>query len=377
MGVADGVGGWKNRTGLATKPNQTPSALFATRLMHYCSDEVTNHYSANSSPHPSQHAALFAEDEDTDELYAELEDSLSELEEGIDVLMILENAFDRAIKAHVTPAAPSDPQVAGPPPPPPSASVPEPGYKPLNAGSSTALLAVLQHPTPARRTASPRRGRSSSRSRSSASERGSEEHHPRGRREEAVIKIANLGDSMAMLVRGHEIVWRSEEMWWSFNTPVQLGPVSPSRPKDAQVFDLPVQADDILILASDGLSDNLWDEEVLEEVVRVRELLLRHSRAPEDDGSPGLNLLGRRSIAGMLSEALCSRARRVAERGHKSLQPEAAKLLGVLEDDLFDEVPFARRAREEGKKFKGGKVDDISVLVAVVSPVEPARRTRP
>jgi len=88
-------------------------------------------------------------------------------------------------------------------------------------------------------------------------------------------------------------------------------------------------------------------------------------------------LLGRRSIAGMLSEALCSRARRVAERGHKSTQPEAAKLFGVLEEDPSDEVPFARRAREEGKKFKGGKVDDISVLVAVVSPVEPACCTRP
>jgi serine/threonine protein phosphatase PrpC len=371
MGVADGVGGWKNRAGAATKPSQTPSALFATRLMHYCSDEVTNHYSA-TSPYPSQHAALFAENEDTDELYSELEDSLSELEEGIDMLMILENAFDRAIKAHVTPVVTSDPQVAGPSPP--LASSPDPEYRPLNAGSSTALLAVLQHPAPPRRAASPRRGRSSSRSRSSQSERAAEEHHPRGRRDDAVIKIANLGDSMAMLVRGREIVWRSEEMWWSFNTPVQLGPVSPSRPKDAQMFNLPVQADDILILASDGLSDNLWDEEVLEEVVRVRELLLRHSRA---DDETSLGLLGRRSIAGMLSEALCSRARRVAERGHKSTQPEAAKLFGVLEEDPSDEVPFARRAREEGKKFKGGKVDDISVLVAVVSPVEPARCARP
>jgi hypothetical protein len=33
-----------------------------------------------------------------------------------------------------------------------------------------------------------------------------------------------------------------------------------------------------------------------------------------------------------------------------------------------DEVPFARRAREAGKKFVGGKNDDISVVVAVISP---------
>ena len=35
-----------------------------------------------------------------------------------------------------------------------------------------------------------------------------------------------------------------------------------------------------------------------------------------------------------------------------------------------DEVPFARRAREHGKCFRGGKPDDISVLIAVVSPLE-------
>jgi hypothetical protein len=31
----------------------------------------------------------------------------------------------------------------------------------------------------------------------------------------AVLKIAHLGDCMGMLVRGEDIVWRSEEMWWS------------------------------------------------------------------------------------------------------------------------------------------------------------------
>lgn len=37
-----------------------------------------------------------------------------------------------------------------------------------------------------------------------------------------------------------------------------------------------------------------------------------------------------------------------------------------------DEVPFARRAREHGKCYRGGKPDDISVLIAVVSPLKNA-----
>ena len=51
---------------------------------------------------------------------------------------------------------------------------------------------------------------------------------------------------------------------------MQLGPASSTRPHDARIFTVPVQADDILILASDGLSDNLWDADILDEVVRFR-----------------------------------------------------------------------------------------------------------
>lgn len=62
----------------------------------------------------------------------------------------------------------------------------------------------------------------------------------------------------------------------------------------------------------------------------------------------------------MLSEALCSRARRVSERRPQDTSSASvanggpgADLLGV---DEF-EVPFARRAREQGKMFRGGKID--------------------
>ncbi|KAJ7249515.1 hypothetical protein B0H12DRAFT_963036, partial [Mycena haematopus] len=85
-----------------------------------------------------------------------------------------------------------------------------------------------------------------------------------------VLKIAHMGDCMGMLVRGGEVAWRSEEMWWRWNTPVQLTSTASITPTSAaHLFTLPVRAGDIVILASDGLSDNLWDEDVLEEVRRV------------------------------------------------------------------------------------------------------------
>jgi hypothetical protein len=163
-----------------------------------------------------------------------------------------------------------------------------------------------------------------------------------------------------------------------FNTPVQLGPLSPSTPlTHARTFTIPIQQDDILILASDGLSDNLWDEEVLDEVVRFRRSFLPSSPAPSKAAAPegdngakpsstGAGLLGRRTLAGMLSEALCSRARRVSERRPQRTSSAAngpgTELLGV---DEF-EVPFARRAREQGKIFRGGKVDGEHFFPLVV-----------
>ncbi|TRM57385.1 hypothetical protein BD626DRAFT_212705 [Schizophyllum amplum] len=386
-----------------------------------------------------------------------------ELEDALDVLQILQKAYDSTLREHVVavpspaPAARAEPAV--------SASSPEPASEvraaetekiPLLSGSSTALIAVLEQlPAPPSPPAEPapapasRDVRSTSRARSPSvmaelsktadvakardeRQNGSvldylpawtsipeDAEHPAAdaaglnseRKPVATVKIAHVGDCMGMLIREDEIVWRTEEMWWNYNTPVQLRPqrselvtipadpaqaASPTQqgssaqqatsaqsaspaftkpvpsktasdiaPTPAQVFEVPVQEDDILILASDGLSDNLWDEDVLEEVARWRAF----AQGPEG-GAREASPLRRRTLAGMLSEALCQRARRVSEmraggRGLHVIGGAAAKKEGAEEP----ETPFSRRAREQDKPFSGGlgKRDDISVIVAVIS----------
>ena len=339
--------------------------------MHYCSAETRNVESAaprgrNTSPARSispLHAGstplndAWPWNTGVDQLNEELEDSLEELEDGLDVLMILERAYETTLKAHVV-TEPAETTRTPPSTDASLASIPEddvidsesntpeeqPGFcppdvplpsppktVPLMTGSSTALVAILQHsPRPAPRAAPPPRPMLFAAPAPTTTY-------------DAVLKIAHLGDCMGMLVRDERIAWRSEEMWWAFNTPVQLGPRSSALPRDAQIFELPVQADDILILASDGLSDNLWDSEVLDEVVRFKRSFLKNG-----ERGPG-GLLGRRTLAGMLSEALCSRARRVSERKGRVLTDD--------DGEVEDEVPFARRAREQGKTFRGGKID--------------------
>lgn len=174
-----------------------------------------------------------------------------------------------------------------------------------------------------------------------------------------------------------------------FNTPVQLGPTSPTRPSDAKTFSIPVQEDDVLILASDGLSDNLWDEDILYEVVRFRRSFMTPSRvspssasstasqqsrsesaesASNASGLPpdtsGGGILGRGALAGMLSEALCSKARCVSERRPQaySRRRGGAAARGIDADvGAEDDIPFGRRAREEGRWFAGGKLDGESI----------------
>ncbi|KAF7312111.1 Protein phosphatase [Mycena indigotica] len=449
MGVADGVGGWARVKHLAPTTGPSASALFARRLMHFCADEVDRaarhapssqppivapweappyrpHNSVNSAYDPttfassSSYTPLFdpwrdeSDIEESEDLAAELEAELEELAEGIDVLNILERAYERTLKAHVV-AIPNDPAPSPDPTKSPTSWTPfsspisETTTVPLRAGGSTALVAVLDY-VPAN---------GSLPNRVDVGVDGGlglfdvvDAPHPdaAGDGLTPVLKIAHLGDCMGMLVRDGAIAWRSEEMWWRWNTPVQLSAATPATGTTstgsttgwwsqligtpvagpsttgevtpgsaARVFTLPVRAGDILILASDGLGDNLWDEDILEEVARVSKAFATSPSTIHSQDFADQSRLRRRTLAGMLSEALCSRARRVATRRASGGQPCAmaasAPAVSLLSDpfnSVEDETPFGRRAREAGREFSGGKNDDISVVVAVIAPAEKA-----
>lgn len=133
-----------------------------------------------------------------------------------------------------------------------------------------------------------------------------------------------------------------------------------------------MRADDILILASDGLSDNLWDEDVLDEVIKFRRNFLESAKpelaeAASTKANDSDRILRRKALAGMLSEALCSRARKVSEKRwtpkSSGASTPADGFLSAFSHEEADEVPFARRAREAGRVFRGGKQDGKRPLV--------------
>ncbi|KAH8919412.1 protein serine/threonine phosphatase 2C [Atractiella rhizophila] len=168
------------------------------------------------------------------------------------------------------------------------------------------------------------------------------------------LRLTNIGDCCCFIIRGRDYIFRLEEQQHSFNYPFQLSTFSektsvPS--KDAQNFTVKVQRDDIIVLSSDGLVDNLFDDDILDEVLRFSS----PTSASSSTSAAG-QLKLRPFSPRALSEALCSRAKAVSE------------------DQLAVTSPFQQKAMEEGMYYVGGKKDDITTVICLVQGAEEVGR---
>ncbi|PIA18922.1 protein serine/threonine phosphatase 2C [Coemansia reversa NRRL 1564] len=223
------------------------------------------------------------------------------------------------------------------------------------------------------------------------------------------LRVANLGDCGLTVVRQGDMVYRTEEQQHSFNYPYQLGTEQHSdMPSDAQVFRLKIQKGDIIIVGSDGVFDNLFDEDILEEVCHHLPSAMRADREPElkysndslwyeSQSSDKLAALSRASD--VVAPAPASSSNVVAASpsplSHEDADPSpvfslpqfhidpvaisraiAYRAKQVSQDSAYAESPFQMRAMQEGLYYQGGKRDDITVIVAVVTDLEdtPDRR---
>lgn len=139
------------------------------------------------------------------------------------------------------------------------------------------------------------------------------------------LTAANLGDSGFMVIRGMEIVFRTKEQQHSFNFPYQIGTGSADKPQDAQRLSVEVQPGDLVIAGTDGLWDNLFDEDILE------------------------------ILANCSSNDPATIAQQIARQAH------------IVANDKDIISPFSKSARSNGYPLAtGGKLDDITVIVGRV-----------
>jgi len=168
--------------------------------------------------------------------------------------------------------------------------------------------------------------------------------------EDSTMAILNLGDSGAILLRpalrtppGSDqpllfprVVFRSSDQTHYFNCPYQLG--SGSAPVEAPDFvRVRVRTGDLVVAATDGVFDNLFDHQ-------VQAIVARHLGRAWSSGAPVTpHLQG-------LAMSIVKQAQRI----------------GLQEDHKDIITPFALSAHSEGLSFRGGKLDDTTVVIGLV-----------
>ncbi|XP_070047238.1 probable protein phosphatase 2C 55 [Nicotiana tomentosiformis] len=92
--------------------------------------------------------------------------------------------------------------------------------------------------------------------------------------EKNTLCAANVGDSGFFLIRNGRVIYKSPIQQQRFNCPYQLGNAK-DNPSAAQELELIVEKDDVLIVGTDGLLDNMNEREIRE---LVRSVSLKVSR---------------------------------------------------------------------------------------------------
>jgi protein phosphatase PTC7 len=140
------------------------------------------------------------------------------------------------------------------------------------------------------------------------------------------LRWAYVGDSTFAVFRGGRLLLRALPQQHYFNCPFQLSAVGGDRVQDAALGEFPVEEGDVVVAGTDGLFDNVFDAALEGIVQRCTALSL----------TPG----------------------------------KMAQAIGRLAYDMAmssRESPFSAASREkQGTNFTGGKMDDITVIVAFI-----------
>jgi len=142
------------------------------------------------------------------------------------------------------------------------------------------------------------------------------------------LHVCNVGDSALAVFRGGRRVFRTRDTLLGFNFPLQIGSRGGVGAADGTCDRVGLAPGDVLVLATDGLWDNVWERD-------VERIVAAAGRAKGEAAVEGL--------AAALAETAA------ANGGN-------AQFLS----------PFAAAVRELGHAYTGGKLDDVTVVACVV-----------
>ncbi|EEF52541.1 protein phosphatase 2c, putative [Ricinus communis] len=142
------------------------------------------------------------------------------------------------------------------------------------------------------------------------------------------LHAINLGDSGFIVVRDGCTVFRSPVQQHDFNFTYQLeSGNNGDLPSSGQVFTIPVAPGDVIVAGTDGLFDNLYNNEITAVVVHA----MRAGLGPQ-----------------VTAQKIAALARQRAQ-------------------DKDRQTPFSTAAQDAGFRYYGGKLDDITVVVSYIT----------
>ncbi|KAI9848627.1 MAG: hypothetical protein M1838_000466 [Thelocarpon superellum] len=193
--------------------------------------------------------------------------------------------------------------------------------------------------------------------------------HPDG-----VVEVANLGDSGFAQLRLNAVRHMSAPQTHAFNTPYQLSLIPPhvlaqsmvfggrpwqDLPKDASVSRHDTRHGDVLVFATDGVWDNISPQQLLKMVSRCMQTT--HGWRVSEQGTLASEDLSR------MTQQL-----RDGPSEHPTLQSLLASTIAgeakMASLNRRVDGPFAKEVQRlyPSDDYRGGKVDDICVVVAIV-----------
>lgn len=212
---------------------------------------------------------------------------------------------------------------------------------------------------------------------------------------DGTLDVANLGDSGYLLLRLNGVHAFSRAQTHDFNTPFQLSAIPPSLlarmstfggrgfcdlPRDADVTHRTLQHGDVLLFATDGLWDNLFNQDVLHVASRVmvesgawQMAEGGYIRAAADLSPFTLPSEGPVRVEGRPDPADREEPRPRTLQSALAVAITSAARAASVDKKLL--TPFGKevRATFPNERWDGGKVDDICVVAAVVSEESPIK----
>lgn len=192
------------------------------------------------------------------------------------------------------------------------------------------------------------------------------------------LEVANLGDSGYIHLRLNAVHGHSEPQIHAFNTPFQLSVIPPEilrrmqafggsqladMPSDAEVSRHSLRHGDVIVFATDGVWDNLFNQDIL----RIVSEAMTKKGAWRGSDAGGTTV--QPDLSSITQTAAPEEHGKVIESLQGAIATDITRAAKAASMNTKLDGPFAKEVKRyyPQERWRGGKVDDICVIAVVVS----------